>query len=527
MRSIRLCALLAEHSPTTLWVTKEALRRARRGPRGRRPDPLAYGSDGLPRGTSCRFLWGERPPLNASATPSARRPTSSRVATSEFAEHGYSGARVDVIAERTRTTKRMLYYYFESKAGLYTAVLERAYGEIRERERELDVEGLDPVAAMRRLAELTFDHHESHPDFIRLVMIENIHRAEHLAGSRALGGDAPRRRWTSSAGSSRGAVPRASSARGRRRDVHMMISAFCVFRVANQHTFGTIFDRDLMRRRVARALPPDARRPRGRLPARHGHSLLARGGSPAAGDECRDRGSCSTSARSIPPASRRTARRAGFAVRSWSSRRDVLRRWRQAAGRVGTRGDVIGSAGRVAVGVRVRRPLAPARRRPRGVPFAWRGDRMGVWATAPIAGALAHPDARRGPRLPMRPRPRCCLARRDRLHRADRLVEAPLRARDLPRPHRPGDCASSPSPTPAPRRGQTRLTFERALQRLKGSDPLVEAEGEARVGVRAADGDLEVQVRAGGEAGRADAADAAPARDRGAERRPARAERCA
>ena len=107
-------------------------------------------------------------------------------ATSEFAEHGYSGARVDVIAERTRTTKRMLYYYFENKAGLYTAVLERAYGEIRERERQLDVEGLDPVAAIRRLAELTFDHHESHPDFIRLVSIENIHRAEHLAGSKAL-----------------------------------------------------------------------------------------------------------------------------------------------------------------------------------------------------------------------------------------------------------------------------------------------------------------------------------------------------
>ena len=28
-------------------------------------------------------------------------------------------------------------------------------------------------------------------------------------------------------------------------DVHMMISAFCVFRVANRYTFGTLFDRDL------------------------------------------------------------------------------------------------------------------------------------------------------------------------------------------------------------------------------------------------------------------------------------------
>ena len=29
-------------------------------------------------------------------------------------------------------------------------------------------------------------------------------------------------------------------------DVHMMISAFCVFRVANRYTFGAIFGRDLI-----------------------------------------------------------------------------------------------------------------------------------------------------------------------------------------------------------------------------------------------------------------------------------------
>src|SRR5690348_5848489 len=105
------------------------------------------------------------------------------VATREFAENGYSGARVDEIAEQTRTTKRMLYYYFASKEGLYTEVLERAYSDIRAAEQSVDVEHLDPLAAIRRLAELTFDHHEAHPDFIRLVSIENIHRAEHMRAS--------------------------------------------------------------------------------------------------------------------------------------------------------------------------------------------------------------------------------------------------------------------------------------------------------------------------------------------------------
>ena len=47
-RVARLCALLAEHSPTTLWVTKEALRRAPRRARGRRPDPRGVQQRRLP-----------------------------------------------------------------------------------------------------------------------------------------------------------------------------------------------------------------------------------------------------------------------------------------------------------------------------------------------------------------------------------------------------------------------------------------------------------------------------------------------
>src|SRR6185295_17030755 len=89
------------------------------------------------------------------------------VATHEFAERGYAGARVDEIAAQTRTTKRMIYYYFGGKEQLYVAVLEAAYSRIRSAEREAEVDHLEPRAAIRRLAELTFDHHEANPDFIR------------------------------------------------------------------------------------------------------------------------------------------------------------------------------------------------------------------------------------------------------------------------------------------------------------------------------------------------------------------------
>ncbi|MGW0971622.1 TetR family transcriptional regulator [Streptomyces sp. NPDC002516] len=168
------------------------------------------------------------------------------VATREFSRAGFAGARVDEIAARTSTTKRMIYYYFGGKEQLFTAVLERAYSVLRRAEEELDVERLDPVAAVRRIAELTFDHHEAHPDFIRLVSIENIHEAEHIAASRKLGtADSPALALigrTLTAGRESGLFTAGVDAV----DVHAMINAFCFFRVSNRHTYKALFGRDLI-----------------------------------------------------------------------------------------------------------------------------------------------------------------------------------------------------------------------------------------------------------------------------------------
>ena len=193
------------------------------------------------------------PPAQLAVVPAGERlrdPERTRadildVATREFAERGYSGARVDEIAARTRTSKRMIYYYFGSKEQLYIAVLERAYAAIREAERRLRVEHLEPVAAIRRLAELTFDHHEAHPYFVRLVSIENIHRAEHIARSSMLASlnttviDLIGR--ILEAGRTQGVFHREVDAL----DVHLLISAFCLFQVANRYTVRAIFGRDL------------------------------------------------------------------------------------------------------------------------------------------------------------------------------------------------------------------------------------------------------------------------------------------
>jgi AcrR family transcriptional regulator len=192
-------------------------------------------------------------PEQTSAAPPVKRRRNSdltreniiEVATKEFADNGFAGARVDVIAERTHTTKRMIYYYFTDKEGLYTAVLERSYSEIREQEHKLDIAGLDPVAAVRALAELTFDHHDRHPDFIRLVANENMLHGEHIRKSVVLSGlGAPAADLVSqilAEGQQAGLFRTDVDAL----DVHMIISSYCVFRMANKYTWQALFNRDL------------------------------------------------------------------------------------------------------------------------------------------------------------------------------------------------------------------------------------------------------------------------------------------
>jgi len=97
-----------------------------------------------------------------------------------FAEHGLAGARIDEIVRRTQSSKRMIYYYFGDKNGLYLSVLEAAYAKVRAGEDDLKLEKLDPLSGLKRLVEFTFDYHCENPKIVRLVMIENIHNAQYL-----------------------------------------------------------------------------------------------------------------------------------------------------------------------------------------------------------------------------------------------------------------------------------------------------------------------------------------------------------
>ena len=167
------------------------------------------------------------------------------IATEEFASKGLAGARVDEIAERMATSKRTIYYHFGGKEGLYLAVLEEAYRRMRSIETELDIEHLAPEEALRRLVGFTFDYQSANPDFIRLVMNENIHNGEFLRQSKEIQQlnvpaiSAVRRIYE------RGVAAGLFRAGLDPVDLHMSISALSFFNVSNRHTFSLIFKHDM------------------------------------------------------------------------------------------------------------------------------------------------------------------------------------------------------------------------------------------------------------------------------------------
>ena len=166
------------------------------------------------------------------------------VASKEFALNGLSGARIDEIAARTRSSKRMIYYYFGGKEGLYLRALENAYRLVREGEAKLNTEGMPPIDALKRLVEFTFDHHHQHEEFIRMVMIENIHHGQYLDRSEAI------RELNVTAIDHISKIYQRGVDGGVFRagldpvEIHWQISALCFFNVSNRRTFSKIFGRD-------------------------------------------------------------------------------------------------------------------------------------------------------------------------------------------------------------------------------------------------------------------------------------------
>jgi AcrR family transcriptional regulator len=186
----------------------------------------------------------DTPRLRRQAAALETRENILAVATREFADKGLAGARIDEIAEQTNSSKRMIYYYFGGKEELYRAVLERAYVHIREQEQAAGFEELQPDEALRAIIGHNFDYHVEHPEFVRLVMNENVHHGEHIAQI-----DSMKQRNQSVIAQLRAILDKGVSLGLFRPgidpvDLHTTISALSFYNVSNRHTFQHNFGVD-------------------------------------------------------------------------------------------------------------------------------------------------------------------------------------------------------------------------------------------------------------------------------------------
>jgi AcrR family transcriptional regulator len=196
------------------------------------------------------------PDASAPADAAAQKPrtrdaeaTKQRIldaAKREFAKNGLGGARVDVIADKARANKRMIYHYFGSKEGLFQTVLENAYVDIRTAEQKLNLDHLDPRTALERLIRFTWDYYLKNPEFITLVNSENLHRARHLKKSEVI--KVFSRKFVAMVA---GILDRGVAAGVFRAGVdpvqlNITIAAIGYYYLTNRFTGSIVFERDLM-----------------------------------------------------------------------------------------------------------------------------------------------------------------------------------------------------------------------------------------------------------------------------------------
>ncbi|GAA7766923.1 TetR family transcriptional regulator [Cupriavidus sp. SHE] len=106
------------------------------------------------------------PGAGAAALPSKKRATIARLlkeARQAFSVKGLAGARVDDIARAAGVTKQLVYHYFSSKEQLFASVLDESAEGVLADLLALDLDHLQPTAALRSFLEYAFDQYRTDP----------------------------------------------------------------------------------------------------------------------------------------------------------------------------------------------------------------------------------------------------------------------------------------------------------------------------------------------------------------------------
>ncbi|MCL4748371.1 MAG: TetR/AcrR family transcriptional regulator [Burkholderiaceae bacterium] len=185
------------------------------------------------------------PPVRKRRDREATRARILKAGIGEFARHGFAGARGERIAQRARSSERMVYYYFGSKEGLFRAALESVYAALRDAEGALELDALGPRDGLEAFCRFVWRHYCEHPEFISLVNTENLHQARHLRKSQHLG------ELVSPVIGMLSGLLRRGERDGVFRcgidpvDLYLSVASLGYFVLSNQHTLSAVLGRDL------------------------------------------------------------------------------------------------------------------------------------------------------------------------------------------------------------------------------------------------------------------------------------------
>lgn len=95
-------------------------------------------------------------------------------AAEEFARNGLKGTRIREIVQRSGVNERMIYHHFDSKEGLFRAVIQREIAGMGQAWRKVvaEVGELEPYEGMRLALSALFDAVHDRPLLVALVIQE-------------------------------------------------------------------------------------------------------------------------------------------------------------------------------------------------------------------------------------------------------------------------------------------------------------------------------------------------------------------
>lgn len=129
------------------------------------------------------------PPRRSAPAPRKRSvPVRDRLlqaATKLFARSGFSGTTVDEVVSLAGVNKRMVYHYFENKEDLYREVLAEVYRSLDTLGADVAIKGKDLAAITSQMVRLYFEFLDTNPEFVRLLLWENLNHGKGLKGNGA------------------------------------------------------------------------------------------------------------------------------------------------------------------------------------------------------------------------------------------------------------------------------------------------------------------------------------------------------